>query len=213
MNIKLFTTTCGSHVWKMNTETSDIDLFTVYIVPSKSILDGTNHGHNSHFSTSDTEDNVSHEIGKVIAELIKGNINFLVGILSPIVTYQYKSYLDDLKELIISNCQTKACVNSIRGLAIHNYKKYIIGSDTAKEYDITKKCNNINRNLLFGMNVLCSDGFKFVPLLHQTPEDVKFMLSEFDKCVINSKLPEKTNPELFRKYLLDIRLKELNGEL
>lgn len=213
MNTKLFTTTCGSHAWKMNTETSDIDLFTVYIVPSKSILDGTNHGHNSHFSTSDIEDNVSHEIGKVINELIKGNINFLVGVLSPIINYQYKSYLDDLKELVIFNCQTKACANSIRGLAIHNYKKYIIGSDTAKEYDITKKCNSINRNLLFGMNALSGNGFKFIPVKHQTPEDVKFMLSEFDKSLINSTLSEKTNSESFRKYLLDIRLNELNGVL
>lgn len=212
----LWKTVSGSHVWSMNRPDSDIDEFTAYITPSKDILCGINRGWNSHFHAkegAETHDRVSHEIGKVVDELINGNINFLIGTLSPIVISEHSDCLRSLKDLIIKYGQTKACVNSIRGLAIHNYRKYIIGSDTARDYPLTKKCNNINRCLLFGIRLLKGNGFIFDPVINQTPNDVKTMLELFDINVKVSTLPEKTNPEPFREYLLNLRLKELDGTL
>lgn len=212
----LWVTNIGSHAWLMNRPDSDIDIFTAYIVPSKDILSGKNHGYGSHCSGGSgagEEDKVSHEIGKIIDELIKGNINFLVGTLSPIIISQHKDCLTALRDIVNEHGQTKACVNSIRGLAVHNYKKFIIGSDTARDYPLIKKCNTINRVLLFGINLLNGNDFEFKPVKDQTLEDVKKLLEEFDKTVAESKLSEKTDPEPFRNYLFDIRMRELNGTL
>ena len=206
----------GSHVWQMNRPDSDIDIFTSYVVPSKDILSGVNRGYGSHASGGlcvGEMDTVSHEIGKIVEQLIKGNINFLIGTLSPLVIFERDDYLSSLKSIIYEHVQTKACTHSIRGLAVHNYKKYIIGSDTARDYPLTKKCNLINRTLLFGINLMNTNGFEFKPVTRQTPEDVKNLLEEFDKSVIASDLPDKTNPEPFREYLLGVRLAELDGTL
>lgn len=217
MNKLLWTTNIGSHAWLMNRPDSDIDLFTAYIIPTKDLLRGKNRGFGSHCSGSSgkgEEDKVSHEIGKIVDELIKGNINFLVGTLSPFVISRHEiDCLTELKNILIEHGQTKVCTHSIRGLAVHNYRKYIIGSDTARDYPLTKKCNTINRVLLFGINLLNGNGFEFKPVQNQTPEDVKVLLEEFDKVVIASKLPDKTNPEPFRDYLFKIRMMELGGVL
>ena len=160
------------------------------------------------------EDKVSHEIGKIVDELIKGNINFLVGTLSPLVISRHQiDTLTELKGIVEKHGQTKACTHSIRGLAVYNYRKYIIGSDTARDYPLTKKCNTINRVLLFGINLLNGNGFEFKPVKNQTPEDVKLLLEEFDKAVVATKIPEKTDPEPFREYLFRLRLFELGEGL
>ena len=206
----------GSHVWQMNRPDSDIDIFTSYVVPSKDILSGVNRGYGSHASGGlcvGEMDTVSHEIGKIVEQLIKGNINFLIGTLSPLVMFERDDYLRSLKSIIYEYGETKACTHSIRGLAVHNYKKYIIGSDTARDYPITKKCNLINRTLLFGINLMNGNGFEFNPVTRQTPEDVKNLLEEFDKAVIASDLHDKTNSEPFQEYLLGVRLAELDGTL
>ena len=194
---------------------SDVDLFSAYIIPTKDILSGKNRGYGSHCSGSSgagEEDKVSHEIGKIVDELIKGNINFLVGTLSSLVISHHEiDTLTELKHIVEEYGQTKTCTHSIRGLAVHNYRKYVIGSDTARDYPLTKKCNSINRVLLFGINLLNGNGFEFKSVTNQTPEDVKVLLEEFDKAVITSKLPDKTNPEPFRNYLFKLRMLELNG--
>src|SRR5574341_1477687 len=167
----LWISNVGSHAWLMNRPDSDIDIFTAFIVPSRDILSGRNHGGGSHCSGSSGAgdvDKVSHEIGKIVDELIKGNINFLVGTLSPILISQHKDCLRSLKNILIEHGQTKACIHSIRGLAVHNYRKFITGSDTARDYPLTKKCNTINRVLLFGINLLNGNGYEFKPVTNQT---------------------------------------------
>lgn len=211
--MELFETNIGSHAWQMNRPDSDIDLFSAYIIPTRDLLSGRNHGYGSHCSGSSgagEEDRVSHEIGKVVNMLIKGNINFLVGVLSPIVIHDHNNWLECLRSIVEVYGQTKACTHSIRGLAVHNYRKY---KDITDDKVLTKTCNTINRTLLLGVNLLNGNGFKFQPIWNQTPEDVINMLDEFDKAVLNSKLPEATDPEPFREYLYNVRLAELKGEL
>ena len=208
----LFTTNVGSHAWSMNNKDSDIDVFTVKIASTEHFLEGTEFsGVSSHTGNSGVgqTDNVIHEIRKVIDELIKGNINFLIGTMSPIVLYQKDDYLHTLRQLVNKYCQTKACAHSIKGLATHNYKKYIIGSDTAREYSETKKCNMINRTLLFGIHVMNGDGFVFTPVTCQTPQDVVDMIQHFDESVKKSSIPEETSPMPFRNFLFQLRKKEL----
>lgn len=205
----LFTTIVGSQLFKMNHPGSDIDYFSVYIVPTRDILRGINRGGGSHCGKEKGNDKASHEIGMVIEKLIKGDINCLMGILSPLVQYDYKGTLIELSTLVEQHCKTKVCADSIRGLAIHNYKKYIVGSDTSKEYDITKKCGLIVRSLLFGINIFRGAGFRFEPVFNQTPDDVKIMLKTFDIALLDSYIPDTTPEEPFRDFLEKLRLEDL----
>lgn len=211
--IDLWTTVVGSHVWNMNHEKSDLDLFNVYVAPSKDILIGnTKSGKSSHIIDQNV-DIASHEVGKVVQQLIKGNVNYIIGVMSPLETYSTGVYHVDLQQIVTESGLTKACVPSIRGLAISNYKKYILSSTPLTEQEITKKCNTINRTLQFGINILEGNGCKFYKITDQTPNDVIKMLHRFDEVVANSKLPEQLNPLPFHEYLLKIRMAELDGTL
>ena len=66
-----FSTNVGSHMWKMNHENSDTDVFECYFLPTREILMGRLP--NSHFS-QDKENKVDtqvQEISKVTTEIIK----------------------------------------------------------------------------------------------------------------------------------------------
>ena len=190
-----------------------IDLFDVYAVPTADILSidvtrGSNLGCGT-WNTTGNVDTCTQEIGKVVHMIIKGNVNYLVGVMSDIVVYQNDDFLDVLRKDVVEHGQTKACVPSIRGLAEHNYRKYIVGSDTARDYDIEKKCGVINRTLLFGINILEGNGFHFIEAVDKTPASVRRMMSEFEEAVELSDLPEKTDPSVFRNYLLAVRLYDI----
>jgi predicted nucleotidyltransferase len=213
MNKKLWTTVVGSHVWDMNRPDSDIDEFTVYIVPTTEILSGTNRGGGSHFTSYEEKDEHRHEIGHVIDHLLTGNINYLIGVMSPITTYQRVNHRERLRSIMLEYGQSKSSYHSIKGLAISNYRKYVIGHDTAREYPLEKKCNLICRSLMFGINLLNGNGFQFNPVKKQNEYDVKAKLRLLDIAYKGSKLPDHVDSEPFRNYLLNLRLRELKGEL
>ena len=83
MNI-IAKTTVGSHVWNMNHKGSDIDLFQIYVEPTRDILDGTAKKR-SYFKQIGEKDDAIHEVEKVVTLLLAGNINFIIGVLSPLV--------------------------------------------------------------------------------------------------------------------------------
>lgn len=209
--IKLWRTQVGSHLWKMNHEGSDNDYFAVHITPTEDILNGSITKLSSKVMKIKGDDYVSHEVGKVVDELIKGNINFLIGIMSDIIVYDRSCYLYELRDLIKEYGQTKACVHSIKGLAIHNYTKFILGNEN--DPNISKKCKIINRSLVFGINLLNGNGFQFNPVMVNTPKHVCNIFRIFNESVENSKLPETINPKPFRDWLYNLRLDELNGRI
>ena len=79
----------GSHMWKMENETSDIDLVMIYTVPTRRILRGEK------FPATIRQEMVARrggiydtlgwEIGHLIDLLIKGNINAIWYATSPLV--------------------------------------------------------------------------------------------------------------------------------
>lgn len=206
MNKILFKTIVGSHVWNMDTYESDIDEFHAYIVPTTDILSGLCRD-NSHFSTVGN-DISSHEIGKIINHLIKGNINFITGVASDFVLCDRKNFRFDLFDILQENI-SQECYNSINGIAVSNYNKYIL-----RRYEVnnTKRINQILRNLNFGINLLNTGEIKFEKFTG-TVKDIKPMIEELKIAKENSKLPEKSDPLPFRNYLKDLRIAELNGTL
>lgn len=212
----LFETIIGSHLWKMNDQDSDIDIFQVYVTPTKDILKGVGNLNSRHiFEESESNslynypynriiDITSHEIGKVIGQLIKGNINFLLGVLSP-MTVNSSSWLEKLRELVVDN-KNKLCYHSIRGLATHNYEKYIkSGKDTSVD-----RCIKIGRYLNFGCTLFTTGEYEFEPpIFCAHPFEIEYWISKLDRTYSASTLPTSVNEEEFRNLLLEIRLEYL----
>lgn len=237
----LFITNVGSHMWGMEHDKSDVDLFRCYQAPSESFLLGNRHdgGHQilkldgkEYGYTDKLCDISSFEIGHVIKQLLKGNVNFLWGVMSP-------NIVDDSEELqrlrkIVEENVAKNCYDSINGLTISNTKKYFFDSgfigcnvkdwlqfgfyknsmtykedETISDSVDLKKLNVICRTLLFGIHVLRGDGFVFektnTKSLGELKELYERFLVDYDYC----RLPKKPDEVPFNDYLLDLRMEDL----
>ena len=203
----LWMTNVGSHMWKMQNKDSDIDLFVAYVVPTREYLKGRA-SKRSIAANYRNRDLVSHEIGKIIYMLVKGNVNFVWGITSPIVEYE-SGYLEELKKIYVNN-MSKNIYHSIHGLAIHNYRRYIkTGLDTSP-----KKIKTILRTVKFGIRILEKGEIKYKRVSGSPgPEDIKNAIAELENAYENSNLPETPNEELFYDFLYEIRIKEWIGRI
>lgn len=191
-------------MWGMQHKGSDIDQFICYTAPVKRLLDGTAENYLKSFVIKENGNDVAHhEASKVVEQLIKGNINFLWGVMSPIVVMTSGSHRM-LKDIVKKNL-AKNCYNSIHSLAIDNYKKYIESWKDPSE----KKCNTIVRTINLGIAMLEEGLFKFSPTSGATPDDVLKKIKDLERAYSASKLPEKPNEAAFREWLLELRLAEL----
>lgn len=191
-------TTVGSTMWKMNNSKSDKDYFDIYLGSTKDLLKGLDIG-KSTFTSSPNEDVHIHELGKVINQLIKGNINFIYGVTSPIIN---KSTLEfrELRRLAIKNI-SKNSYHSIRGFALGNWMDYIDGLG-----DITnKKCKVVLRGLNFGINLLKHKKLVYKSVRIVTPERIRKKFDELDIAYEKSTLPEKPDEYAYREFLYKVR--------
>ena len=202
-NQTLFKTIVGSHVWGMETPASDIDIFKAYIAPTYDICIGKRHT-GSHFSQHHKEDITSTEIGTVVSQLLKNNINYIIYIYSPHVLCG-NNILNSLRTATSGNI-SKLAYNSVHGMALSNYKKYIV---TNKD-NSSKRLNTIARVLQFGINLFDNGKIEFHPTHVTTPEEIEELLSTLTISHSYTNLPEKpSNPQLMENWLFDMRLNQL----
>jgi len=149
MNVPVFVTIIGSHMWEMSHDNSDADLFVAYAESTKRILAGENT--DSKEVKFPKVDIVVHEIGKVVFQLAKGNYNYVTGLMSPKVVVSSTLH-EELKEVFLYNLENSPGIvfTSIYGLANDNYKKYIATGQDASPDRIRK----IARGLFYGINVM-----------------------------------------------------------
>ena len=206
-NKELFKTCVGSHAWKMNNEQSDKDVFKCYIAPSSDFLIGKTRK-NSHFSQVNGVDTTSTEIGVVVTQLLKNNVNYLVNVMSPIIIQDSKE-LQELRILTQKNL-SKQCFNSIYGLAYGNYKKYIITDKQNTE----KKRKVIARTLLFGYNLLVNHEFIFRPVITDVSvSELEAIIRDLSYAYNESTLPETSqHKEEMYEWLLKLRINKLKEE-
>ena len=203
-----FTTMIGSDMWQMRRPDSDTDLFRVYVASTEDILKGTA-DMRSKFIQKDNTDITIHEIGKVVSMLLKGNLNFIIGVMSPIVVSVHNSELFYELRSIVKRNISKNCYHSIRGFTLHNYKKYIESGLDRSE----RRCNKVLRVLKFGQRLLQEGRFVFEPVTGGTPEIIERELEKLEVAYEKSPLPEKPNEEPFREWLFKLRLYELEKNL
>ena len=227
----LFRTIVGSHMWGQHHSQSDKDLFECYVFDSRSFLLGNRHdgGHKSK-NKEKNEEKDSFEIGHVIRQLLKGNVNTLWGVMSPkldLVLANIDPNVWDLR-MIVQNNLSKSTAHSIRGFAIHNLKHWfglrvekIYSIEGTVGYVITEKklprlipkdkkywkiLNTCARTLDFGIKLLKTGFLDFEnPRGAKEPYDMLVLLAELEEAYKKSKLPDKPNKEPFEDFLLAIR--------
>lgn len=226
MNI-LFETLVGSHMWSMQHPGSDEDHFICHIVPTREVLNTPTKDilsqpgyQKSVFLPDEKTDQSIHEVGVVVEHLMRGSVNFLWGVMSPIIVKK-STWHDELKEIVQKNV-ARNCYHSIHGLAIHNFRKYIeSGKDASPKRYIT-----IARSIVFGINLLRSGKFRFDIMKDKEEdgdidvvwlakdekvwylEDLKIMIEQLDLAYKESKLPETPNEKEFRDWMFRVRMAE-----
>lgn len=200
---KLFETNTGSHLWGMNHEESDYDIFHAYVANTHEFLRGTADTRSDHIEEP-PRDYAVHEIGHVINHRLKGNVNFMWGIHSPYVLSDYNRSLARLRRISEDNLG-KNTYHSIRGLAEKNMKKYILTKETPPAVRL-KKGRIIARTLLMGVTLLNLGEIHFDSVkIEVTTSDLHDLMRALDVAYENSQLPETPEEEPFREYLEQIR--------
>lgn len=233
----LFRTIVGSNMWGQEHEGSDTDKFECYIFDSRSFLIGNRHDGGHHHEVENEGIKIetdTYEIGHVIRQLMKGNVNFLWGVMSrkwDLVATNIDPTFFDLQKIVAENL-SKATTHSIRGFAIHNLKHWfgiilekLTSINGHVHYIITKKkeprlipenrkyykiINTCARTLGFGIRLLKEGVLDFEnPVGASTIGRLIYLLNELEDEYRESKLPEKPDPQHFEQFLLYTRLNDL----
>jgi len=186
----LWRTNVGSHMWKMNHENSDLDVFECYILPTREILKGripTNHFTQDSINKIDTQ---RQEISKVTSEIIKSNINYIGYIFSPIVL-EGNEFLTEYRKLA-RKVISKQVYNSVRGMAIHNYNKY--QKELGEKID-GRRWGKILRFVCFGITLMDTERINFAPMNSGNIINYNFAMKTLDEVKENGKLQEYPSDE------------------
>ena len=209
----LWTTEVGSDMWGMFVPgKSDHDYVTIRQVPTNLLLRG--YKNPLTWPQLKTEgmtvplDQSFMEIEHLVNLLIKGNINALWAVMSPIIVRDHPA-LEELKKIVISQ-PNKLPYHSIKGMAISQQK------DELKRPALSggKGYRTAARTLLFGYKLLTNWTFNFkVPTSLVNTElsagEVYNYMDGLEYSYQNSKLPERPNEEPFRQYLYKLRCNNL----
>jgi len=229
-NLNLWTVNVGSHMWKMETEESDRDLTSAFLMSGDKFLIGTNS--NCHF-TQDKEKKIDHqryEIGKVIQQIKKMNVNYVWTIMSPIILCQHRNWLQQLRQLVMEN-PSKQIYYSIQGMARNNIKRFLTEEvDKYVEFDpqysgynevltikkpklspkkYNKKVNTIGRTIQFGINYLLYGKFIYEKTNIKTKNELDELMIRLQQAFDQSSYPKHPNHKPFDNYLKKIRLYSL----
>lgn len=207
LHSSIFQSIVGSQSWGMARPDSDTDLFVVYTASPFDLLAGrTQHG--SFFDQSvPGVDYQVHEAGRVVEQILKGNVNFIQGITSPCSTVCNRQGFD-LRRLVMEN-PAQNCYESIRAMAKSNYKKYMERPEAEAFDPSPKRCGTIVRNLRFGATLLRTGRFEYRNPGPCTVADVESAMEELEKAKAESTLPEAPAEAPYREWLLNLRMSQV----
>ncbi|RQW80645.1 MAG: hypothetical protein EHM14_04065 [Methanothrix sp.] len=206
----LFMTCVGSHMWHMESKDSDVDLVVIYIAPTKSILRGEKISATISQRMEEKNgviyDTLGWEIGHLIDQLVKGNVNAIWNAASPLVLLP-SSVQEKLKALIEANL-CRETYRSILGMAesqIQSEKKPV--KNAGKGY------RTALRTINFGIELLTNGRLCFEPVLH-IPEvsEVAEKMRRLEEAYEASALPDLPDEDAFRNFLLRLRLEDLEKD-
>lgn len=212
----LLTTEYGSTAWGMARPDSDVDIFAMFAVDPRKLLDGTHsEAQRSHRAREvdyshdgPVKDKVvAHEAANVVHLLLDGNINALTNVLSPKVHYMSVEALM-LRDIVRDNL-SKNIFASTNGMNAHNVKRYLRRSDTEGEVLTEKKSGQIMRAVQFATRILEGGTPEFKPVFGATFDDCVKALDDLKTAYDNSNLPERPDEAPYREWLYNLRMNEL----
>ena len=202
----LFISCVGSHMWGMQSSESDIDLVMIYIAPTRSILRGERIPPTIRQEIAarggEVYDTLGWEIGHLINQLIKGNVNAIWYVTSPLVI-KPSSVQEELSALVRANL-CRQTYHSIKGMAqsqIKSEEKPKVGG---------KGSRTALRTMNFGIKLLSEGRICFAPALC-TPgaEEVIEKMRRLEAAYEASPLPDRPDEDAFRDLLLRLRMEEM----
>jgi len=202
----LFVSCVGSHMWGMQNEVSDIDLVMIYIVPTRSILRGERVLHTVRQEIAarkgEIYDTLGWEIGHLINQLIKGNVNAIWYVNSPLVV-KPSIIQEELSALVQANL-CRQTYHSIKGMAESQIKSEEKPKNAGKGY------RTALRTINFGIRLLSEGRIFFAPALH-TPgaREVMEKMGQLQEAYEASRLPDLPDEDALREFLLRLRLEEM----
>jgi len=210
MNNVLWKTVVGSHMWDMQRPDSDLDLFVCFVVPTEDILSGRVKFGTATFVTENNVDTQTHEIGKVIDMLLKGNINYMHYVLSPKIIVTSKWH-EELKEILVAN-MAKNIYHSTKGCIHGVMHRYIMGKQELTDKEVHKKFNQVYRLYMFAEDWLLNKRVSFRKVNEKFSYDkYEEVIKKLDEAYEKSELPETPPEEPFRDLLLRVRLEYLSN--
>ena len=203
----LFVTIVGSHVWNMNTPESDTDYMIVFQQPTYDILSGRalemNRPQKKYVDT-ENRDLQYMEIGHLVNLLIKGNVNAIWAVTTPIIT-QDSPVLRDLRDITIKNL-SRMSYASIRGMAISQYND----NEKRPKMPSNKAYKTCLRTLNFGVTLFDTGKIVFAPVTHVVGQtEILERFDDLSDAYERTTLPERPNEQEFRNFLYDLRVWEL----
>ncbi len=208
----IFISCVGSHMWGMNSQESDIDLVMIYIAPTRSLLRGEKISltvrQKITYRGGEVYDTLGWEIGHLINQIIKGNVNAIWYATSPLLI-KPSIIQEELSALVQENL-CRQTYHSIKGMAESQIKSEEKPADRPKIAG--KGYRTALRSINFGIKLLSEGKICFAPVLH-TPGSGEVMekLQRLHDAYASSPLPDRPDEDAFREFLLRLRLKDLIG--
>ena len=208
----MFATTGGSHMWRMETPESDVDILEVYNTRTEDILRGVpvQKTKPTWKGTIDgTEYDVDFmEIGHLVQLLIKGNCNAIWAVTSPLIRKNSPA-LQELRKLVWEN-RSKNIFQSIKGMA-----KSQIDDATKREAvrDKNKSLATAMRTIGFGTAYLSTGTIAFQPVEYKeyTEQEVAQALDTLNWAFDASPLPTEPDDTKYRDFIYGVRLMNWGG--
>lgn len=202
----LWTTEVGSYMWGMQDETSDHDYVTIFQDSTYSLLSGQRIAATYPQKQSETVDHSYMEIGHLVNLLLKGNVNAIWSVLSPIVIeIEDKEAYEELKSLV-EDYKSRATYASVTGMALSNIK------NSVKRKDVRPPAKSLSialRTITWGIKWL-DDEVDFAAVEKNPTQDyVEKQLQSLAYAESDSILPMFPYAWPFRDYMYEIRMKEL----
>lgn len=221
----LFVTIVGSHMWGMQTEQSDVDLALTYIIDSDDFLSGYQipTKKNRKFQSGEKEYDIQYyEIGHLVNLLLKGNVNAIWAVCSPVtyplfemnaismdtaVSEMNRIFGEDvhasLKDMVEANL-SKESYYSIRGMVESQYLDHKKRKDVMPHGKALKTCI---RTCQFGIELLTKGKLVFAPTPNNIDSDnlmaeAERYITNLDEAMARSALQEKPPEKPFRDLLL-----------
>ncbi|MCX6674107.1 MAG: nucleotidyltransferase domain-containing protein [Methanothrix sp.] len=202
----LFISCVGSHMWGMQSPESDIDLVMIYIAPTRAILRGESISPTVRQQITarggEIYDTLGWEMGHLINQLIKGNVNAIWYVCSPLIIKP--SFIQEELSALVEANLCRQTYHSIKGMAESQIKSEENPRIAGKGYKTALRTMN------FGIKLLTEGSICFAPVLH-TPgaEEVIEKLRRLEEAYVASRLPDRPDEDAFREFLLRLRMDEM----